>query len=215
MTQYAAYLGIDWADKKHDVCLSVVGTGKRERSVIEHKPAALRAWAEKLRERFGGSPVAVCLELSQGPIVSALLEHDFFVLFPVQPATLARYRNAFTTSRAKDDPTDAEFALELLLRHPEKLSPLEPESVPMRSLRRLVEARRCQRPILRRQRLVACAERVRESAPLAGSSTGAMQGYHSLAVLRPRRSHDIDAHGTPAWLLSGRAGTSNRLSRHS
>jgi transposase len=66
----------------------------------------------------------------------------FFVIFPVQPATLAPYRNAFTTSRAKDDPTDAEFALELLLCHPEKLSPLEPESIPMRSLRRLVEARR-------------------------------------------------------------------------
>ena len=139
---FAAFIGLDWADKKHDVCLSVAGVSKRERSVIEHKPAALRAWAEGLRERFGGAPVAVCLELSQGPIVSALLEHDFFVLFPVQPATLARYRNAFTTSRAKDDPTDAEFALELLLCHPEKLSRLEPESVPMRSLRRLVEARR-------------------------------------------------------------------------
>jgi hypothetical protein len=32
--------------------------------------------------------------------------------------TLARYRSAFTTSRTKDDPTDAEYALELLLRHP-------------------------------------------------------------------------------------------------
>ena len=139
---FAAFIGIDWADKKHDVCISVPGVDKRERSVIEHRPAALHAWADKLRERFGGAPVAVCLELSQGPIVSALLEHDFFVLFPVQPTTLARYRSAFTTSRAKDDPTDAEYALELLLRHPEKLSRLEPESVPMRSLRRLVEARR-------------------------------------------------------------------------
>jgi transposase len=110
--------------------------------VLEHRPAAIRAWAESLRERFGGAPIAVCLELSQGPIVSALLEHDFFVLFPVQPATLARYRGAFTTSRAKDDPTDAELALELLLRHPDKLSRLQPESQAMRSLRRLVEARR-------------------------------------------------------------------------
>lgn len=55
---------------------------------------------------------------------------------------LARYRLAFTPSRAKDDPTDAELALELLLRYPEKLPRLEPESVAMRSLRRLVETRR-------------------------------------------------------------------------
>jgi transposase len=139
---FAAFIGIDWADRKHDVCLSVAGSDKRERLVLEHRPAVIREWAEKLRQRFGGARVAVCLELTQGPIVSALLEHDFFVLFPVQPMTLARYRSAFTPSRAKDDPTDAEYALELLLRHPEKLTRLEPESVPMRSLRQLVESRR-------------------------------------------------------------------------
>jgi transposase len=139
---FAALVGIDWADKKHDVCLCAAGSTKRERSVVPHTPTALRDWANKLRSRFGGAPIAVCIELSQGPVVSALLEHDFFVLFPVQPKTLARYRAAFTTSGAKDDPTDAEFALELLLRHPDKLTRLEPESVPMRSLRHLVEARR-------------------------------------------------------------------------
>src|SRR5215207_3827928 len=139
---FAAFIGIDWADRKHDVCLSVAGSDKRERLVLEHRPALIRDWAERLRERFGGARIAVCLELTQGPIVSALLEHDFFVLFPVQPTTLARYRSAFTTSRAKDDPTDAEYALELLLKHPEKLTRLEPESVPMRSLRELGESRR-------------------------------------------------------------------------
>jgi transposase len=142
VSEFAAFIGIDWADRKHDVCLVAAGAQKRERSVLEHRPVAIREWAEKLRARFGGKPIAVCLELTRGPIVSALLEYDFFVLFPVQPATLARYRSAFTTSRAKDDPTDAEYALELLLRHPEKLTRLEPESGAMRTLRRLVEARR-------------------------------------------------------------------------
>jgi transposase len=74
--------------------------------------------------------------------VSALLEYDFFVIFPVNPSTLARYRGAFTTSGAKDDPTDATVALEILRRHPEKLAPLRRESVDMRALRRLVESRR-------------------------------------------------------------------------
>jgi hypothetical protein len=115
---FAAFIGIDWADRKHDVCLSVAGSDKRERLVLEHRPALIREWAEILRQRFGGARVAVCLELTQGPIVSALLEHDFFVLFPVQPTTLARYRSAFTTSRAKDDPTDAEYALQVGNRGP-------------------------------------------------------------------------------------------------
>ncbi|MGC4066356.1 MAG: transposase [Polyangiaceae bacterium] len=114
-SEFAACVGLDWADRKHDLCLEVTATGKRERSVLEHTPKAIHAWAEQLRKRFDGAKVAVCLELAKGPIVSALLEHDFFVVFLVQPAMLAKYRNAFTPSRAKDDPTDAEFALGIRL----------------------------------------------------------------------------------------------------
>jgi transposase len=141
-TDFAAFVGIDWADQKHDVCLSLAGGGESELSVLPHRPSCIAAWAEGLRERFGGRKIAVCLELSQGPIVSALLEHDIFVLFPVNPSTLARYRKAFSPSGAKDDPTDAQIALELLLRHRDKLSPLEPDSVALRTLRRLVIVRR-------------------------------------------------------------------------
>lgn len=139
---YAAFIGIDWADKKHDICLQVEGSEKRERLVLEHRPGTIQAWAEQLRERFAGAAVAVSVELSRGPIVSALLEHEFFVLFPVQPTTVANYRKAFSPSGAKDDPTDAEVILELLVRHRDKLKRLEPEGGEMRALRRLVEWRR-------------------------------------------------------------------------
>ena len=98
-------------------------------------------WAKSLHRRFGG-PIAVALELARGPIVAALQKYDFFVLFPINPSTLAKYREAFRPSRAKDDPTDAELALELLLRHPERFAPLRPQSVAMRSLLSLVEQRR-------------------------------------------------------------------------
>jgi transposase len=141
-SEFAAVIGIDWADKKHDVCLHVPGSEGFEQSVLEHRVAAIETWALGLRERFGGAPIAVCVELAQGPIVSALLEYDFFVLFPINPATLARYRRAFTPSRAKDDPTDARIAVELFQRHRDKLSALERESDGMRALRRLVQVRR-------------------------------------------------------------------------
>ena len=142
VSKFAAFIGIDWADRKHDVCLHVAGTDTCELSVLEHRPTVIDAWARRLRERFAGRSIAVCLELSQGPIVSALLEHDIFTIFPVNPSTLAKYRRAFTPSRAKDDPTDAALALELLRRHPEKIVPLRRESANMRALRRFVEARR-------------------------------------------------------------------------
>jgi transposase len=64
------------------------------------------------------------------------------VLFPVNPFTLAKYREAFTPSRAKDDPTDAELQVELLLTHRDKLTPLSPQSPTMRALAPRVEHRR-------------------------------------------------------------------------
>jgi transposase len=80
--------------------------------------------------------------LAWGPLVSALQNYDFLVLFPVNPATLAKYRQAFTPSHAKDDPTDAELQLELLLHHPDKLKRLKPPSLALRTLQYLVEQRR-------------------------------------------------------------------------
>ena len=140
--EFAAFIGIDWADKKHDVCLWVPGTDKRERIVLEHRSHAIAAWAKQLGQRFAGAKVAVSLELRRGALVSALLEHDLFVLFPVLPTTVARYRGAFRPSGAKDDPTDAEVILELLTRHRDKLQALRPERPALRSLRQLVETRR-------------------------------------------------------------------------
>jgi hypothetical protein len=84
----------------------------------------------------------VCLALKKGPIVSALRPYDFLVLFPVHPLTLATYREAFTPSRAKDDPTDAALQVEILLTHRAKLTPLTPQSPTMRACAPLVESRR-------------------------------------------------------------------------
>ena len=127
---FAAFVGLDWADAKHDMCLQAAGTERREFLVLEHRPEAIDAWVCTLRTRFNGQPVAVCLELNKGPIVSALRQYDFLVLFPVNPLTLAKYREALTPSRAKDDPTDAALQVALLLTHRDTLTPLPPNAPP-------------------------------------------------------------------------------------
>jgi hypothetical protein len=113
---FAAFIGLDWANAKHDICLQVAGAHNTEHLVLQHRPETIDAWARELRQRFAGQPVALTLELFKGPIVSALAKYDFFVLFPVNPATLAKYRETWTHSGAKDDPTDAELALCCLSR---------------------------------------------------------------------------------------------------
>lgn len=138
---FTAYIGIDWADTKHDICLQDAASGERQFDCIPHQVERIEEWANALHQRFGGS-MAVALELAKGPLVAALLKYDFFVLFPINPSTLANYRIAFKPSRAKDDPSDAELALDLLLRHPEQLTALKPQSQAMRSLLSLIEQRR-------------------------------------------------------------------------
>lgn len=142
LSRFAALIGLDWADGKHAICLQEAATLARKFDELEHRPETIDAWARGLRQRFDGKPVAIALELTKGPIVYALRKYEFFVLFPVDPATLAKYREVFSPSGAKDDPTDAELALEFWLKHPEKLAPLNPQSARMRTLEQLVEMRR-------------------------------------------------------------------------
>ena len=138
---FTALVGVDWSDKKHDFCIQGAGSQQRELGVVAHRPEAIDQWARALHQRFGGL-IAVCLEIAKGPLVHALQRYEFLVLFPVNPATLAKYREAFVPSRAKDDPSDAEIALELLVHHRDKLQALKAQSAPMRALSTLVEQRR-------------------------------------------------------------------------
>lgn len=139
--KFTAHIGIDWADTKHDICIQPAGSDQREFDRIAHQPKDIQQWAFSMHQRFGGL-IAVAVELSKGPIVYALQKHDFFVIFPVNPSMLAKYREAFKPSRAKDDPTDAELAVDLVLRHRERFKPLRPQSIEMRTLVHLVEKRR-------------------------------------------------------------------------
>jgi len=139
--RFTAYVGIDWADTKHDVCLQVAGETRRHFSIIDHTPQSIDRWAKSLFERYG-APIAIALELNKGPLVAALQKYEFFCLFPINPSTLAKHRKAFVGSGAKDDPTDAQWALELLLTYPQRFAQLMPQSPAMRILASLTEHRR-------------------------------------------------------------------------
>ena len=142
-TPFAAFVGIDWADQKHDVCVMEAGSTKIESDVLNHRPEDLREWVAQLRQRFGGRLVAICLEQSRGPLIYALMKYEFLVLYPIAPKRLARYREAIqTTSGAKDDPTDAGLLLDYLMRHREQLVPWNPDDALTREIGLLVETRR-------------------------------------------------------------------------
>ena len=142
--EYAALIGIDWASDKHDVRLREVDSGKEEARQLKHTPEALNEWVVELRGRFGGRKIAICLEQSKGALIYALMGHEFITLYPVNPTSLANYREVFTVSRAKDDPTDAALLMELLLKHRNKLHAWKPGDEDTRMLTMYNEERRNQ-----------------------------------------------------------------------
>ena len=139
---WAAFIGLDWGNQKHAWILEPAGGGKREQGVVDHTPEAIAAWATDLNHRFGGQPIAVALEQKRGSVVNLLLPYAHLALFPVPGSMSASYRKTFVPSGAKDDPSDAAWILDLLLRHRDRLRRLQPDTINTRLLLLLVEDRR-------------------------------------------------------------------------
>lgn len=139
---FAAIIGIDWASEKHDICCYDCATGKQSSMIITHTPEILAEWIAELRRSYNNQPVAICLEQSRGALVHALLGHDFIYLYPINPETQANYRKAFSPSRAKNDPTDAELLMDILLKHADKFKCWCPDDKDTRKLALLNEQRR-------------------------------------------------------------------------
>ncbi len=45
---FTAFIGMDWADAKHDVCLQAAGGEGREFCRLSHKVEAIDEWAQSL-----------------------------------------------------------------------------------------------------------------------------------------------------------------------
>lgn len=141
VVKLAAFAGIDWADTAHAVCLRRADSSQVETCVLAQKPEALTAWAVTLKERFGDRLVGVCLEQSRGALIYALSQYPWLALYPINPKSLARYRESFYPSRAKSDPADAVLLSEFLAKHQERLRPWRAEDAATRKLRLLLENR--------------------------------------------------------------------------
>ncbi len=67
---YSVYVGIDWADSKHDVCICPRDSNTREFDVIRHRAEAIDAWVKDLHQRYGGR-IAIEISISCWPKVAA------------------------------------------------------------------------------------------------------------------------------------------------
>ena len=140
--EFGVLVGLDWGDTSHQVALWDERRKACTSERIEHTPAALRGWVEALHARLGGARIAVAIEQSRGAVFDTFAGYAFVTLYPVNPRSAARYREAFHPSLSKDDPTDAASLLDLLRKHRNELRPFVPDDGSTRLLRLLTEDRR-------------------------------------------------------------------------
>jgi transposase len=140
----AAFVGIDWADLKHDIVLcAATGNPQFEHRSIGSDPDALAEWALEMQGRFGSQGrILICLEQSRGALIHFLMGYECFELYPINPKQLSSYRAAFRPSGAKDDPLDGKLLCQLIGLHHQSLQPWRPDDEATRKLALLCEKRR-------------------------------------------------------------------------
>jgi transposase len=139
---YAVFVGLDWGSEKHSIALQPAGSKEIERYELKQNPEDLHGWLSRLRDKFNGRFVAVAIEQTKGAVIHALMSYDFVHVFRINPKSMADYRKAFSPGGAKNDPADAEYLLEWLTLHRDRIKPWLPDDPQTRALQRLVEFRR-------------------------------------------------------------------------
>jgi transposase len=139
---YDLVIGLDRSDTKADLCLLDTHTGQQSSQTIDTSPESLHDWLTQLRTEHPHARVALILEQPALNLIGFLEPVDWITLYAINPITLQKFREAFVTSRAKDDTKDAHYLAELLFTHHTKLQPWQPEDSQTRLLQQLVRHRR-------------------------------------------------------------------------
>jgi transposase len=108
------FLGVDWAEAHHDVCVvNEAGRTLARRRVpdglegVRQIHELLAAQAEEPEQ------VVVGIETARGLLVGALLSAGYQV-YAINPLSVSRYRERHVTSGAKSDPGDAKVLADLV-----------------------------------------------------------------------------------------------------
>jgi Transposase len=142
--KYVLSVGLDWADQKHALSQRGWADGQRPQFEIGADPASVEAWLAQLKALAGPEGrVAVGFEQNPGALFAMLRAHtDWIDLYPLNPLTVSKFREALFTSGAKDDPLDSQLIEELLYHHLDRLRPYQAPEPELRELDLLCQQRR-------------------------------------------------------------------------
>lgn len=108
------FLGVDWAETHHDVCLMDEAGGVLARQrITDSLPGASQLQALVAQHAPSPDQVMVGIETDRGLLVHLLVSTGYQV-YAVNPLSVSRYRQRHTLSGAKSDPADAKLLADLV-----------------------------------------------------------------------------------------------------
>ena len=134
------YVGIDWADDHHDVYITDDTAVALDSFSITHSLVGM----EKLDSRImkccaDRESVQVAIESHRGLLIYNLLEAGYLV-YPINPKAMTRYRDRYRMSSSKSDPMDAMVLANILRTDLHLYTPLPRETPADARLRQLTRS---------------------------------------------------------------------------
>jgi transposase len=130
------YLGIDWSEGKHELCLLNPVGEAIVRKEITHSLAGfgeIEKWREQLQLR--ASEMVIGIESANSLLIDWLWEQGYEALYVTAPHTVEKSRDRFHPSGAKDDRLDANEIAELVWKERSRLLPWHPGSRLLQQMR--------------------------------------------------------------------------------
>jgi transposase len=176
------FVGIDWAEAHHDVCVLDAGGGVlATRRIPEGLEGVARLHALLGEQVETPDEVVVGIETDRGLLVGALIAAGYAV-HAVNPLAASRYRERHTTSRAKSDRGDARVLADLVRTDRQHHRTVAPDSELLGAIK--VLARAHQSLIWTRQRQTnALRSALREYYPGALAAFDELGHPDALAIL--------------------------------
>ena len=182
------FVGIDWSEAHHDICLvDEEGEVLARRRIAEGVAGLTRLHAVVAEQAEDPADVVVGIELDRGLLVQALVATGYQV-YAINPLAASRYRDRHAVSGAKSDPGDAKVLADLVRTDRHNHRPIAGDSALAEAIKVLARAHR---DLIHTRQLNAnrLRSQLREFYPAALAAFGANLAHPDAVAVLARAPH--------------------------
>ncbi|MCH7928819.1 MAG: IS110 family transposase [Candidatus Dadabacteria bacterium] len=133
------FIGIDWADQKHDICITDNNGKTIKEFQIIHNVEGFAKFDNQLNI-YDKNQIRICIETNSGLFFDHLIQFEYRV-YSVNPGALVDYRKSHSLSGSKNDKLDAKLLSNYLRENVLRLKEYQRNSEHTRILKLLTEDR--------------------------------------------------------------------------